>query len=124
MGVDAMDGTVSWQRRDIRINFTELDSPFYVKLSEEIRSLEQKSGKRIYHPKNATTIHPIGGACLGATIENGVINNNGEVFGYPGMYITDGSALPQEPGGPPSLTIAAWSSYVASRFIAKRFANI
>ncbi len=124
MGVDAMDGTVSWRRRDIRINFTELDSPFYVKLSEEIRSLEQKSGKRIYHPKNATTIHPIGGACLGATIENGVINNNGEVFGYPGMYITDGSALPQEPGGPPSLTIAAWSSYVASRFIAKRFANI
>ena len=35
----------------------------------------------------------------------GVINAQGEVFGYPGMYITGGAAIPSSSGVNISLTI-------------------
>jgi len=37
----------------------------------------------------------------------GVTNAGGEVFGYPGLYVLDGGALPAATGVNPSHTIAA-----------------
>ena len=48
------------------------------------------------------------------------MNADGEVFGHPGLYVADAAALPKSPGTPPSMTIAAWSSHLATRFIARR----
>ena len=48
-----------------------------------------------------------------------VINENGEVFDNPGIYVTDAAALPRGPAGPPSMTIAAWANLVAEKFIAR-----
>ena len=59
----------------------------------------------------------MGGARLGASIENGVVGANGEVFDHPGLYVADAAALPAAPGGPPSMTISAWSANVADRLI-------
>ena len=36
-----------------------------------------------------------------------MIDSRHEVFGYPGMYVVDGSALPANVGVNPSLTITA-----------------
>jgi cholesterol oxidase len=33
--------------------------------------------------------------------------SGGEVFGYPGLFVSGGAAYPAPPGVPPSLTIAA-----------------
>ena len=38
---------------------------------------------------------------------HGVIDAGGEVFGYPGLYVLDGGALPAATGVNPSHTIAA-----------------
>lgn len=54
-----------------------------------------------------STAHILGGACMGASAETGVINKNHEVFNYPGMYVIDGSAISANPGVNPSLTITA-----------------
>ncbi|MEM7437167.1 MAG: GMC family oxidoreductase [Myxococcota bacterium] len=54
-----------------------------------------------------STAHILGGACMGTSAENGVINKNHEVFNYPGMYVIDGSAISANPGVNPSLTITA-----------------
>jgi cholesterol oxidase len=54
-----------------------------------------------------STAHILGGACMGASAEDGVINVNHEVFGYPGLYVVDGSAVSANPGVNPSLTITA-----------------
>ena len=53
------------------------------------------------------TAHPMGGAAIADTPDDGVVDHRGEVFGYPGLYVADGAAYPAPPGLPPSLTIAA-----------------
>ncbi len=54
-----------------------------------------------------TTAHILGGACIGASPERGVIGTDHQVFGYPGLYVVDGSAVPANPGVNSSLTITA-----------------
>lgn len=54
-----------------------------------------------------TTAHILGGACMGATAEEGVIDAKHRVFGYDGLYVVDGSAVSANPGVNPSLTITA-----------------
>ena len=54
-----------------------------------------------------TTAHILGGACMGATPEEGVIDARHRVFGYEGLFVVDGSAISANPGVNPSLTITA-----------------
>ena len=54
-----------------------------------------------------TTAHILGGACMGATPEDGVIDHRHRAFGYNGLYVIDGSAMSANPGVNPSLTITA-----------------
>ncbi len=62
----------------------------------------------------ATTAHLIGGACIAASPDKGVINMKHEVFGYPGMMICDGSAIPANLGVNPSHTIIAMTERAMS----------
>lgn len=61
-----------------------------------------------------TTAHILGGACIGASPEEGVIDARQEVFHYPGLYVTDGSAVSANPGVNPSLTITAMAERAMS----------
>jgi cholesterol oxidase len=55
----------------------------------------------------ATTAHILGGCHMGTSAANGVINSNHELFGYPGIFVTDGAAVSANIGANPSLTITA-----------------
>jgi cholesterol oxidase len=55
----------------------------------------------------SVTAHVLGGCQMGKDRESGVINNRHEVFGYPGLYVVDGSSIPSNIGVNPSLTITA-----------------
>ena len=56
-----------------------------------------------------TTAHILGGAVMGETADEGVINKNNQVFGYKNMYVCDGSMISTNPGVNPSLSILALS---------------
>jgi cholesterol oxidase len=62
-----------------------------------------------------STAHILGGACMGATKEEGVIDLNNKVFGYENMYVFDGSMISANPGVNPALSITA----IAERGVAK-----
>jgi cholesterol oxidase len=62
-----------------------------------------------------TTAHILGGAPMGRSAEEGVVNENFEVHNYPGIYIIDGSVMPANPGVNPSLTITALAEYAMSK---------
>ena len=55
----------------------------------------------------ASTAHILGGCHMGSFSENGVIDTSHEVFGYPGFYVIDGSAVSANIGANPTLTITA-----------------
>ncbi len=62
-----------------------------------------------------TTAHILGGAPIGASAAEGVVDENFQVHNYPGLYIIDGSIMPANPGVNPSLTITALAEYALSR---------
>ncbi len=63
-----------------------------------------------------TTAHILGGAVISDSVENGVINEQCEVYNYPGLYVIDGSSVPANLGVNPSLTITALAEYAMSKF--------
>lgn len=66
-----------------------------------------------------TTAHILGGACIGADAARGVIDTQHRVFGHPGLYVIDGSAISANPGVNPSLTITAQAERAMSFIPAK-----
>ncbi|MEN8247426.1 MAG: GMC family oxidoreductase [Bacteroidota bacterium] len=58
-----------------------------------------------------TTAHILGGAVMGDSIKDGVIDRNNRVFGYDNLWVCDGSMISANPGVNPSLTITAISEY-------------
>jgi cholesterol oxidase len=66
-----------------------------------------------------TTAHILGGAPIGATAEEGVVDENFQIHNYPGLSIIDGSIMPANPGVNPSLTITALAEYAMSK-VAKK----
>lgn len=67
----------------------------------------------------SVTAHILGGAVMAARPEEGVIDVNHEVFGHPGLYVVDASAIPANVGVNPSLTITALAERFGARFPAK-----
>ena len=55
----------------------------------------------------STTAHILGGCHMGKDKDEGVIDTNHQVFGYPGLYVVDASAIPANVGVNPSLTVTA-----------------
>lgn len=54
-----------------------------------------------------TTAHILGGCPMGDSPSNGVIDQEHRLFGYSGVWVCDGSAVPANLGVNPSLTITA-----------------
>ena len=54
-----------------------------------------------------TTAHILGGCPMGDSPSNGVIDSEHRLFGYSGVWVCDGSAVPANLGVNPSLTITA-----------------
>jgi cholesterol oxidase len=61
-----------------------------------------------------TTAHILGGATIGHSPEDGVVDSRQRVFGYENMLVCDGSAVPANVGVNPSLTITALAEHAMS----------
>lgn len=61
------------------------------------------------------TAHCIGGCVIARSPEQGVVDDRHRVFGYPNMYICDGSVLAANLGVNPSLTITALAERAMSQ---------
>ena len=62
------------------------------------------------------TAHILGGCAIGAGPESGVVDIDHQVFGHPGLFVTDAAAIPANVGVNPSLTIAALAERFSARF--------
>ena len=119
MGEDAMDGTVSLKNGKLNVDYNPDNSSIFRQIRDQMDRIAKSTDKRILSFKRPTTVHPLGGACIGRDISAGVIDDKGEVFDHPGLYVADAAALPKPVAAPPAMTIAAWANHVAEQLIVK-----
>jgi len=108
-----------------------LDCDWHQRKSQEYFNRVRRVGRAIARTLNAEyvdnpsyqylhqvlTAHPLGGCPMGFSPDDGVVDSHGQVFGYPGLYVVDGSIMPGPVGPNPSLTIAAISDRAADHII-------
>jgi cholesterol oxidase len=109
---------------DVLIDWHSGDSELhYERLRDAMRRIAQAlGGKFIENPLSLfhryISVHPVGGCPIGEDVGSGVVDaRTGEVFGYPGLYVVDGSIMPTAVGPNPSLTIAGMAELYAERFL-------
>jgi choline dehydrogenase-like flavoprotein len=66
-----------------------------------------------------STAHQTGSARMADDAIRGVVNSDGEVFGNPGVYVTDGAAIPSSLAVNTSLTILANAERIAAGIVDK-----
>ncbi|GAA4623970.1 hypothetical protein GCM10023196_022380 [Actinoallomurus vinaceus] len=130
MGRDTPDGVARLRDgRWLDIDWTTRTSrEYFDRVSATMRELTQHFGGR-FEPNplswlnRVVTVHPLGGAPMGHSINDGVVDSHGEVFGHPGLFVVDGSAMPGPVGANPSLTIAAFADRAATAILEGRTAG-
>lgn len=116
MGADQANGLASWHRGQLQLHYSRNANPVLERIYRAFDEIGRRSGRPVrYLRQRPITVHPLGGARLGADPLTSVTNADGQVHDIPGLYICDASALPAAPGSPPSMTIAAWAGHVASQ---------
>ena len=65
--------------------------------------------------KKLLTAHPLGGCSMSDDPDRGVVNEFGEVWNYPRLYVSDGAIIPTALSVNPSGTISALSERIAER---------
>ena len=115
MAADSGTASVRYANGRLRLDYAAAAEPAFAEVQQVFAALARASGTKISTRTRPATVHPWGGASLGADETCGVVDAHGEVYGNPGLYVADGSALPAAPGGPPSLAIAAWAHSVSNR---------
>jgi cholesterol oxidase len=69
---------------------------------------------REYHEPYFSTAHHVGSCRMADSPERGVVDASGEVFDHPGLYVSDGAAIPSSLAVNTSLTILANAERVAA----------
>jgi cholesterol oxidase len=119
MGRDIPDGVMRLRDGGLDLDWTTRTSEAYFdRVEETINGIASALGGRLLNTpmwlfKRVITVHGLGGAPMAANDQDGVIDRDGEVFHYPGLFVVDGAAMPGPVGPNPSLTIAAFADHVA-----------
>ncbi|MCA9948537.1 MAG: GMC family oxidoreductase [Anaerolineales bacterium] len=127
MGVDAGDGRFYLNaHNEVEIDWPQESSmPLYQEILKTIKAVGEVVDAKYAVPiatwgkplnKNLT-VHLLGGCIIGTDAESGVTDATpehfGQVFGYSGLYVADGSIVPTAVGANPCATISAMSEMVA-----------
>jgi len=125
MGTDAADGRMSlsdgnidihWDNSASREMFAEMEEALK-KLSAGIKGQYASSILWKWPLRKLLTAHPLGGCVMSDDPARGVVNEFGEVYNYPGLYVADGSIIPTALSVNPSATISALSERIAHHMV-------
>jgi cholesterol oxidase len=125
MGTDAADGRLQlsggnidliWNSRQSREMFGEMEQALK-ELSTAIGGKYKTSILWEWPLRKLLTAHPLGGCTMSDDKEQGVVNEYGEVWNYPNLYVSDGSIISTALSVNPSATISALSERIADHII-------
>ena len=132
-GMDAANGTLLLARRKAPAGGWKLDLDWKPESSRRSadaqaavhRGLSKATGGMHVVPPSwsvagySISPHPLGGARMADSAAEGVVDQWGEAFGHPGLFVVDGAAMPRPIGLNPSRTITALAERIAARRLAK-----
>ncbi len=115
MGSDAADGRLFLHDGELDLDWDHAASrPMFDTMEKAMRRIALASGGEWSRSflwrwplRKLLTAHPLGGCAIGDSPETSVVNHACEVWGYPGLFVVDGAAIPSAVAVNPSLTIAA-----------------
>lgn len=102
---------------------------YYRQTKELMHSILSRNGCKIIHAHsidregkeidgiNFGTTHMTGSCRMAERKDDGVVDTNGQVFDYPGLYVADGAALPGSLAVNSSLTILANAERIAEQLV-------
>jgi cholesterol oxidase len=125
MGRDIPDGRMRLRGHSrLDVDWSERTSRrYFSRMSATMRRIAKLLGGAYLEAPGYTwarrlvTVHPLGGCPMGRDAAEGVVDSYGRVFGYPDLYISDGSVMPGPVGANPALTIAAFAERCADRMV-------
>ncbi|MBO0595904.1 GMC family oxidoreductase [Nesterenkonia sp. E16_7] len=115
MGRDSSDGRLSLDHHgEARVTWNNRKNARLYRAEGQVARLVAKAlgGSMTASPawrylRKGVTVHNLGGVPMGVDIAHGVVDDAGEVHGYPGLFVIDGSTVPTATGVNPSATITA-----------------
>jgi len=125
MGTDAADGRMALSEGDIDIQWNVKQSRrMFDEMENALKELCKGIGGE-YLPsvlwgwpwRKLLTAHPLGGCTMSDDPNQGVVNEFGEVWNYPNLYVSDGSIIPTALSVNPSATISALSERIADHLV-------
>ncbi|HEY7784221.1 MAG TPA: GMC family oxidoreductase [Pyrinomonadaceae bacterium] len=125
MGTDAADGEIRlsngnvdvyWDSRHSKEMFNEMEAALK-ELSRGVGGKYKPSVLWGWPFKKLLTAHPLGGCVMSDDASAGVVNEFGEVWNYPNLFVSDGSIIPTALSVNPSATISALSERIADRLV-------
>ncbi len=126
MGRDVPDGILRLRDGRLDIVWTaETSEDYFDRLRATMRRVAHVLGADYadspsWNRRRVMTVHPLGGAPMGRHPGEGVCDAYGEVFGFPGLYVADGAAMPGPVGANPALTIAAFADRMCTHILESR----
>jgi len=125
MGTDAADGRmrladdqldIVWSHRGSRRMLREMEDAL-ARISAETGGKYMQSFLWRWPFRKLVTAHPLGGCVMGDSDADSVVDHTGQVWGHPGLYVTDGASIPAALSVNPSLTIGAVAERAAQWMI-------
>jgi len=126
MGLDKGDGVLTLRDGHLDLDWPQKSSmPLYDAILDSGQQFKAFVESHCFFPlptwlwpfRNNITVHSLGGCILADSPEQGVVSSldheRGQVFGYQGLYVADGSVLPTAVGANPIATISAVSEWIA-----------
>ncbi len=121
MAHDGGGGRMVLEDDRLRLHWPDAgDHPVFERISDTLHTATAATGGAyVDNPmwsealgRNLVSVHPLGGCCMGADADTGVIDHKCRVFSaegetHSGLYVCDGAALPHSLGVNPGLTISA-----------------
>ena len=120
MGTDAANGKITLDfSGDAYVKWnTHASRKMFNDMIDILKDMSKQSGGHFFNSflwdiGKLLTAHPLGGCYMSDSPEEGVTNEYGEVWGYPGLYVADASVIPTALSVNPTATISALSERIA-----------
>jgi len=129
MGTDAADGKINLTGRgEINVDWNNAGSrQMFDEMRDAMRKISEAAGGTFVDSllwrwplRKLFTAHPLGGCVMADDPQQGVVNEYGEVWGYPNLYVADAAIIPTAVVVNPSATITALAERVAFHMIHAR----